>query len=139
MPAAWPTLVARVIRPLFHFLDERVGDQGSVLFVLDRYGHRVEWFDRDEIHHRYGAAVDNGHLGEDVYDRDLQRVLFLDGGNITQAKARPRPARPTSSADSTPTIPHLRGQALRRGPPQEGLAGCNLRIVVGIVGRRDEH
>ena len=84
----WRTFTEQVIQPLFDFLDEHVGDQGSVLFVLERYVHRVEWFDRDEIHHRYENAIRNGHVGEDVYGRDLQRFLFLDGGYITQAKAR---------------------------------------------------
>lgn len=84
----WRTFAEQVIKPLFDFLDEQVGGQASVLFVLERYVHRVEWFDRDEIHHRYESAVRNGHVGEDVYDRDLQRFLFLDAGYTTQAKAR---------------------------------------------------
>jgi hypothetical protein len=59
-----------------------------VLYVLERYVRRVEWFDRDELHRRYREAVAAGHVGEDVYNLDLQRFLFIEGDYITYAKPR---------------------------------------------------
>lgn len=46
---------------------------------------QVEWFDRKNLYARF---AENTRNGEEVYNLDLQRFLFLDGGYITQAKAR---------------------------------------------------
>jgi hypothetical protein len=81
-------LAERVFAPLFNFLGERIGAESSVLYVLERYVRRVEWFDRDELHRRYREAVAAGHVGEDVYNLDLQRFLFIEGDYITYAKPR---------------------------------------------------
>jgi hypothetical protein len=67
------------------FLDERVGDESSVLFLLERYVRMVEWFDRDDLDARFEADRANG---EEVYNTNLHRFLFQEGGYITQAKAR---------------------------------------------------
>jgi hypothetical protein len=78
--------LARVVfAPLFDFLVERVGAESSVLYVLERYVYRVEWFDRDELYTRFVADRRNG---EEVYNLDLQRFLFLEGDYITYAKSR---------------------------------------------------
>jgi hypothetical protein len=81
----WRRFAERVIQPLIDFLDERVGDQSSVLFVLERNVHMVEWFDRDALHAAFEADRANG---EEVYNLNLQRFLFQEGGYITHAKAR---------------------------------------------------
>jgi hypothetical protein len=83
--ALWQMFAEQVIQPLIDFLDERLGDQSSVLFVLDRYVHIVEWFDRAELYAAFEADTPNG---EEVYNRNLQRFLFQDGGYVTHAKAR---------------------------------------------------
>lgn len=82
---AWQGTVEKVITPLFDFLDERVGDESSVLYVLERYVHRVEWFDRDDLYAKYLKQTASG---EEVYNLDLQRFLYLDAGIVTYAKAR---------------------------------------------------
>jgi len=78
-------LAERVFAPLFDFLGERIGAESSVLYVLERYVRRLEWFDRDELHARFDADRRNG---EEVYNLDLQRFLFLEGNYITYAKPR---------------------------------------------------
>ncbi len=78
----------QIFRPFFRYLSDQVGLGSAVVHVLQRYVARVEWYDRDELHRRYEEAVAAKHVGEDVYNLDLQRFLFLDGGYITQAKAR---------------------------------------------------
>jgi hypothetical protein len=83
--ARWQAFAEQVIQPLIDFLDERVGDESSVLFVLERYVHMIEWFDRDA---RYAAFEADTANGEEVYNLNLQRFLFQEGGYITHAKAR---------------------------------------------------
>lgn len=81
----WQMFAEQVIQPLIDYLDERVGDQSSVLFVMERYVHIVEWFDRDRLHAAFEADTPNG---EEVYNLNLQRFLFQDGGYVTHAKTR---------------------------------------------------
>lgn len=79
---------------LFDYLSDQVGLARAVLHMLQRYVARLEWYDRDELYRRYNDVVRAGGVGEDVYDLDLQRFLFLDGGYITQAKARSASGEP---------------------------------------------
>jgi hypothetical protein len=65
-----------VVTPLFDYLGERIGSESSVLYHLERYVRRVEWFDRDGLHERYTA---NTRQGEKVYDDHLRRFLFDQG------------------------------------------------------------
>lgn len=65
-----------VVMPLFDYLTERVGTESSVLYHLERYVRRVEWFDRDDLYQRYQA---NTRQGEKVYDDHLRRFLFDQG------------------------------------------------------------
>ncbi|SDF30016.1 hypothetical protein SAMN05660662_1783 [Blastococcus aurantiacus] len=65
-----------VVMPLFDYLGERIGSESSVLYHLERYVRRVEWFDRDDLHERYTA---NTRQGEKVYDDHLRRFLFDQG------------------------------------------------------------
>jgi len=81
----WRMFAEQVIQPLIDFLDERVGDQSSVLFVMERYVHIVERFDRAQLYAAFEADKPNG---EEVYNRNLQRFLFQDSGYVTHAKAR---------------------------------------------------
>jgi hypothetical protein len=94
---AVPAFVKRVFRPFFDYLSDQVSLGSAVVHLIWRYKKRVEWFDRDELHRRYEEAGDRRagristagpRVGEEVYNLDLQRFLFLDAGYITQAKAR---------------------------------------------------
>jgi hypothetical protein len=80
--------VKQIFLPLFQYLGDQVGLGTAVVHVLQRYVARIEWFDRSDLYRRYQEAVTAGRVGEEVYNLDLQRFLFLDGGYITQAKAR---------------------------------------------------
>jgi hypothetical protein len=65
-----------VVMPLFDYLGERIGSESSVLYYLERYVRRVEWFDREDLYERYQA---NTRKGEKVYDDHLRRFLFDQG------------------------------------------------------------
>jgi hypothetical protein len=82
---SWREFTERIIEPLFNFLTERVGTESSVLYILERYVRRIEWFDRKEL---YDRAVADGQKTEEVYDTDLRRFLFSEGINMPFSQAR---------------------------------------------------
>ncbi|SDP26082.1 hypothetical protein SAMN04487981_14315 [Streptomyces sp. cf386] len=59
--------------------------KAASLHTLERYRTRIEWFDREELYTRFKA---NLATGEEVYNLDLQRFLFLEGDHVTHAKPR---------------------------------------------------
>ena len=77
--------VQLIIGPLIDFLDQQLGAESTVLYVLERYVRRVEWFDRDDLHDRY---CKDSRKGEEVYDKDLRRFLFTEGLNMPFSQAR---------------------------------------------------
>jgi len=82
----WPRIMTeRLLAPLFDFLSERIGQDSSVLYVLERYVRRVEWFERDSLYDVYRAQT---RRGEDVYDRDLRQFLFAEGVNMPFSQAK---------------------------------------------------
>jgi hypothetical protein len=81
----WREFVEVVFSPFFDYLSERVGAESSALYVLERYVRRVEWFDREELYARFQRDTRNG---EEVYNLDLQRFLYLEGNYVTHAKPR---------------------------------------------------
>jgi hypothetical protein len=82
---SWREFAERVISPLFDYLLERLTQYSSVLHTLERYVHVVEWFTRTELYGRYHERT---ATGEEVYNDDLQRFLYQDGGFATHAKVR---------------------------------------------------
>jgi hypothetical protein len=78
-------MTQQVIEPLIDFLTERIGEESSVLYHLERYKARIEWFDRDDLYSQYN---ENTRQGELVYDTYLRKFLFDQGLSMpfTQAK-----------------------------------------------------
>lgn len=81
----WREFAERILRPLFDYLDERMGAESSVLYSLERYVRRVEWFDRKDLHDR---AMADTRRAEEVYDADLRRFLFSEGINMPFSQAK---------------------------------------------------
>lgn len=81
----WREFAVRILRPLFDYLEERVGAESSILYVLERYVRRLEWFDRGEL---YDRAMQDTRKTEEVYDADLRRFLFSEGINMPFSQAR---------------------------------------------------
>jgi hypothetical protein len=75
----------RLFGPLFDFLTERVGEDSNILYVLERYVRRVEWFKRDALYAEYTQQT---RRGEEVYDRDLRKFLFSEGINMPFSQAK---------------------------------------------------
>jgi hypothetical protein len=81
----WREFAERILQPLFDYLTERIGAESSVLYVLERYVRRVEWFDRQDL---YDRAMANPQKAEEVYDSDLRRFLFGEGINMPFSQAK---------------------------------------------------
>lgn len=81
----WHDLAERILRPLFDYLSEHVGEESSILYVLERYVHLVEWFDRKDLHAR---AKQDPRKAEEVYDAHLRRFLFDEGINMPFSQAK---------------------------------------------------
>jgi hypothetical protein len=75
----------RLLAPLFDFLTERIGEDSNVLYILERYVRRVEWFERDALFAEYSKQT---RRGEEVYDRDLRKFLFSEGINMPFSQAK---------------------------------------------------
>lgn len=78
-------LVERIYAPLFDYLDEQVAAESSMLYLLDRFVRRVEWFDRVKLYADYTAHTKQG---EEVYDQALRRFLFDEGVNMPFSQAK---------------------------------------------------
>jgi hypothetical protein len=78
-------MTERLFAPLFDFLTEHVGEDSSILYILERYVRRVEWFERDALFADYSKDT---RRGEEVYDRDLRKFLFSEGINMPFSQAK---------------------------------------------------
>lgn len=78
-------LTESLVAPLFDFLSEQVGTGSNVLYILERFKKRVEWFDLNKLYEQYLANTQSGEL---LYDRYLRRFLFDQGFNMPMAQVR---------------------------------------------------
>ena len=65
-----------VLNPLVNYLDDRIDDTGNLLYLLQRFKLKAEWFRKQEFQQMY---LDNTGSGEAHLDRVLREALF-DGG-----------------------------------------------------------
>jgi hypothetical protein len=79
------TFAQRIIRPLIDYLGEQIVGETAILYALERYVRRVEWFDRDELHARYRENTGNG---EKTYEKDMRRFLFAEGISMPFSQAQ---------------------------------------------------
>jgi hypothetical protein len=81
------TATEAVVEPLVEYFQEQIGDSSDVLYLLEKYAHRVDWFEQEPLFAVYEA---NKSRGESIYDRDLRRFLFEQG--IDYPFSQPRSA-----------------------------------------------
>lgn len=65
-----------VLNPLVNYLDDRIDDTGNVLYLLQRFKLKAEWFRQQELQQVY---LNDTGSGEANLDRALREALF-DGG-----------------------------------------------------------
>jgi hypothetical protein len=62
--------------PLYQYIDERLGDGGELLYLLEKFKVRCEAFERERL---YGAYESDTHRGEATLDSLLRLFLFDQG------------------------------------------------------------
>ena len=65
-----------VVDPFINFLHDRIDDAGNVLYLIERFKLRTEWFDRKELYELYRGRT---ATGEASLDSKLRRALFEGG------------------------------------------------------------
>ena len=81
-----------VVDPLVNFLHDQIDDAGNVLYLIERFKLRAEWFKRDELYNLYQAHTSVGETG---LDRELRAGLFEGGIDYPFSQ----PLSPSGKAD----------------------------------------
>lgn len=68
--------VETFINPVVEFLHDRIDKSSSILYLLEKYKKRVEWFKRKELFGNYKSAT-KGY--EQILEDDLRLFLFDQG------------------------------------------------------------
>lgn len=81
-----------VLDPFINFLHDRIDDAGNVLYLIERFKLRAEWFDREGL---YGLYEGRTATGEANLDQMLRRALFEGGVDYPFSQ----PSSPSGKAD----------------------------------------
>ena len=81
-----------VLIPLVNYLDDRIDDTGNVLYLLQRFKLKAEWFRRQELLQLYRADTGRGEANLDCV---LREALFDGGVDFPFSQ----PASPSGRAD----------------------------------------
>ncbi len=65
-----------MIEPLIGYFQQHLAGSSDILYMLERYVRRLEWFDKRRLWEQY--AADKAH-GEAIYEHDLRRFLLDQG------------------------------------------------------------
>ena len=99
-----------VLDPVVNYLDDRIDDTGNVVYLLQRFKRKAEWFSQQELHQAY--LRDTGS-GEKNLDRRLREALFDGGVDFPFSQ----PDSPSGRAECRQ--PRRRGRSA--GPRSQGL------------------
>jgi hypothetical protein len=64
------------VEPFVEYLEERIGSESELLYILERFTRRLELFDQDELYRAYERDTKRGEAG---YDHYFRRFLFDQG------------------------------------------------------------
>ena len=65
-----------MVEPLINFVHDQIDDSGNILYLIERFKLKSEWFRRKELHSLYESDT---RRGESNLDSELRAALF-DGG-----------------------------------------------------------
>ena len=85
-------LTEAVVSPFVNFLHDRIEDASSVLYLIERFKVKVEWFRRTELFQLY---EEDTSVGESALDRKLREALFEGGIDYPFSQ----PLSPSGEAD----------------------------------------
>ena len=81
-----------IVDPLVNFLHDQIDDGGNVLYLIERFKLKAEWFRREELYNLY---ENNTSVGERTLDRELRAGLFEGGVDYPFSQ----PSSPSGEAD----------------------------------------
>ena len=81
-----------VVDPFVNFLHDQIDDGGNVLFLIERFKLKAEWFRRKELYVLYRGDTS---VGEASLDRELRAGLFEGGVDYPFSQ----PSSPSGKAD----------------------------------------
>ena len=81
-----------IVDPLVNFLHDQIDDGGNVLYLLERFKLKAEWFRRKEL---FSLYQENTSVGERSLDRELRASLFEGGVDYPFSQ----PSSPSGEAD----------------------------------------
>ena len=81
-----------VVDPLVNYLHDQIDDAGNVLYLIERFKLKAEWFRRNELYALYQGGTS---IGEARLDRELRANLFEGGIDYPFSQ----PSSPSGKAD----------------------------------------
>lgn len=69
-------ILEEFISPITYFLHDKLDKSNSIIFLLEKYKRRTEWFTKDELLSQYKKATKNY---EKIFEDDLRIFLFDQG------------------------------------------------------------
>ena len=81
-----------VVDPLVNFLHDQIDDRGNVLYLIERFKLKAEWFRREGL---FSLYEENTSVGERSLDRELRASLFEGGVDYPFSQ----PSSPSGEAD----------------------------------------
>ena len=85
-------LTEAVVDPFVNFLHDQIDDGGNILYLLERFKLKAEWFRREEL---YGLYQGDTSVGESSLDQELRASLFEGGVDYPFSQ----PSSPSGKAD----------------------------------------
>lgn len=73
----WELFVDRVITPIVNYLHESLDEVNTLLYILEKYKLRTEWFTKESLRNKYGNALNRQY--EQVLEDDIRLYLFDQG------------------------------------------------------------
>ena len=81
-----------VVDPFVNFLHDQIDDGGNILYLLERFKLKAEWFRRKELYRLYQGDTS---VGESSLDQELRASLFEGGVDYPFSQ----PSSPSGKAD----------------------------------------
>ena len=116
------------IEPLFDYIDEQIDDRHTVLGLLLKYKHHVEWFRRDDLRAKFEA---NTQKGETLLACDLYAYLHDQGLDFSIEPSSISGEADLISAQEGPERLVADGQNLRSRQKQGNIVPV-LRLQPGL-------
>lgn len=69
-------IIEELITPIFYYLHDQLDKSSSVIYLLEKYKRRTEWFTYNDLLSKYKSAIKNY---EQIFEDDLRLFLFDQG------------------------------------------------------------